>query len=180
MILKPSIFILIFFTFLNLSAQENKVPGKIIENFGSTYRVESPDIETNSSLTHRVIFDVSRSGEDRESLNAYIETAARFLNMHADQGMRPEQLQVAMTIHGGAWQDILNDTAYMQRFGVSNPNSGLIKNLLEAGVDVILCGQTMQFREIKSEEKIPGVKVALSAMTALLQYQHMNYKFIKF
>lgn len=180
MLLKRSFFILISFFILNLSAQENRAEGKIIKNYGATFKVDAPDIKTDISSTLKVIFDVSQTADNKETINRYIETAARFLNMHADLGMEPDQLKVAMTIHGAAWHDILNNEAYKQRFGLPNPNAGLIDELVEAGVDVILCGQTMQFREIKPEEKLPGVKVALSAMTALLQYQNMNYKFIKF
>jgi len=100
--------------------------------------------------------------------------------MHANEGMKAEQLHVAMTIHGSAWQDILTDEAYQEKFGVPNPNSQLIKALNEAGVDIILCGQTASFRGVTSETKLPEVKLALSAMTALLQYQDQGYRFIKF
>lgn len=161
-------------------AQNERSEGKIIKNFGPTFEIENPDIETDTTAELKVIFDVSQSSEDRNILNKYIETAARFLNMHADAGMKPEQLKVALTVHGGAWQDILNDDAYQLRYGVKNPNSGLIKALNEAGVDIILCGQTASYRKIKKEEIIPDVKMALSAMTALLQYQNNGFRFIKF
>jgi len=47
--------------------------------------------------------------------------------MHAEAGMKPEQLKVAMTIHGGAWKDMLNDDAYLEKFNTKNPNTKLIK-----------------------------------------------------
>ena len=30
--------------------------------------------------------------------------------------MKKEQLKVAMTIHGGAWQDVLNNEAYKEKY----------------------------------------------------------------
>ena len=161
-------------------AQAQRMEGKIIKGYGETFRVENPDIKTDLKAYHKVIFDVSKSAEKRSEVNKYIETAARFLNMHAAEGMKPEQLKVAMTVHAGAWQDVLNDSAYKKRYGIPNPNSGLINTLTDAGVDIILCGQTMKFRAVEREDMIPEVKIALSAMTALLQYQNNGYTFIKF
>lgn len=161
-------------------SQVERTKGKIIENFGLTFSIDNPDIQTNTSGHLKVIFDVSSSSSDKSVRNKYIETAARFLNMHADAGMTIDQLDVAMTIHGGAWHDILNDDAYKKLFGVPNPNSEMIKALNDAGVDIILCGQTKSFRGVEDKDMLTEVKLALSAMTALLQYQNNGYRFIKF
>jgi intracellular sulfur oxidation DsrE/DsrF family protein len=161
-------------------AQNERSNGKIIKGYGATFKIDNLDIETEIDSEFKVIFDISQSSEDKSLMNKQIETAARFLNMHAQSGMNANQLKVAMTIHGGAWQDILNNKAYKKLYGVNNPNSKIIEMLSEAGVDVILCGQTASFRKIKDEDIHPDVKLALSAMTALLQYQNNGYKFIKF
>ena len=162
------------------SSQNNRIKGKIIENFGETFDVNNVDLKTDTSAEFKVIFDVSTSSERKNTINKNIVTAARFLNMHANLGMKPRQLKVALTIHGGAWKDVLNDDAYLTKYGVKNPNSKLIKELKNAGVDIIICGQTASFRKMKKTEILPEVKLALSAMTAILQYQNEGYKFIKF
>lgn len=178
---KTSLFSLLFLFWVSiLFCQNERTDGKIIKEYGPTFEIDEPDIPTDTSAELKVIFDVSQSSEDKKIINKYIETAARFLNMHANAGMKPEQLKVALTIHGSAWQDILNDEAYNELHGINNPNSGLIKALNKAGVDIILCGQTASYRKIKKEDIIPDVKLALSAMTALLQYQNNGFKFIKF
>ena len=171
--------LLIFISSLTL-AQNDRVEGKIIKDFGETFNIEKPDIKTNVDADLKVIFDVSQSSDDKSVRNKYIETAARFLNMHANAGMTNDQLFVAMTIHGGAWQDILNDEAYKELYGIPNPNSEMIKALNEAGVDIILCGQTKSYRKVKDDDVIPEVKLSLSAMTSLIQYQNKGYRFIKF
>lgn len=173
-------FILLCITVSPVFGQEDRVKGKIIKDYGPTFSVEAPDIKTNVEEDLKVIFDVSRTSEEKSVRNKYIETAARFLNMHAEAGMDAEQLHVTMTIHGSAWQDILTDEAYSKKYGVPNPNSAMIKALNEVGVEIILCGQTASYRNIKDEDIIPEVKKALSAMTALIQYQNKGYRFIKF
>jgi intracellular sulfur oxidation DsrE/DsrF family protein len=163
-------------TFITV-AQENQ---KIIKDYGQTFNVENPDIKTDMDANHKIIFDVTQSSEDKSVVNKYIETAARFLNMHAKAGLKPEQLHVAMTLHGGAWQDVMTNEAYKEKFGVDNPNFELINQLTEAGVDIILCGQTAGARGLNKTNVNPNVKFALSAMTALLQYQNNGYRFLKF
>ena len=163
-------------TFITV-AQENQ---KIIKDYGQTFNVENPDIKTDMNANHKIIFDVNQSSEDKSVVNKYIETAARFLNMHAKAGLKREQLHVAMTLHGGAWQDVMTNEAYKEKFGVDNPNFELINQLTEAGVDIILCGQTAGARGLNKTNVNPNAKFALSAMTALLQYQNNGYRFLKF
>jgi len=165
---------------LNTLFSQNRVKGKVIENYGETFSVTNPDIKTDTTAEFKVIFDVAQSSEDKSKPNKYIVTAARFLNMHANEGMTLNQLKVAMTIHGGAWQDVLDNKTYKEKYGVDNPNFKLINQLTEAGVDVIICGQTAAYRGITRDNANPNVKFALSAMTALLQYQNQGYRFIKF
>ena len=173
------LFAFIMITSLVIS-QNNRAKGKIIKNFGETFEVKNPEIKTNTSAELKVIFDVSATSTKVNVINKNIVTAARFLNMHANVGMKQSQLKVAMTIHGAAWKDVLSDEEYKKKFGVKNPNSLLIKELRNAGVDIIICGQTAKFRKIDRTAVMPEVKFALSAMTALLQYQNVGYKFIKF
>ena len=174
------LFYIIVCTTSFIMAQSNRINGKIIPDFGKTFKVENPEIATDTSATLKVIFDVSKSPENKTQINSNIVTAARFLNMHANLGMDISQLNVAITIHGGAWKDVLTDSVYLEKYGNKNPNTELIKQLNTAGVDIILCGQTANFRNVSRSEANPNVKFALSAMTALLQYQNNGYHFIKF
>lgn len=176
----PTVIYFILFSTAFITAQSNRISGKIIPDFGETFKVEQPEIATDTSATLKVIFDVSKSPEDISEINSNIVTAARFLNMHADSGMDLSQLKVAITIHGSAWKDVLTDKVYLEKYGSNNPNSELIEQLNAAGVDIILCGQTAKFRNVSRSDTNPIVKFALSAMTALLQYQNNGYNFIKF
>ncbi len=170
----------VFLCFNALSiAQNSPIQGEIVKDYGKFYAVEDTDIKTDTTSEFKVIFDITKSSEDKSVPNKYIATAARFLNMHANEGMNKTQLKVAMTIHGGAWQDVLNNETYKEKYGVNNPNFDLINQLTKAGVDIIICGQTAGVRGITHENANPNVKFALSAMTALLQYQNNGYTFLK-
>lgn len=165
---------------LMFSQQDKKINGPVIKDYGATYEVINPEIETEINTEMKVIFDVDKSSDDKSEVNKYIEVAARFLNMHVNAGMKPEQLKAAMTIHAGAAQDVFTNEAYKEKFGIDNPNLKLINALSEAGVDVIVCGQSAAKNNMSREDINPNVKIALSATTALIQFQNKGYQFVKY
>lgn len=174
-----SVLLITFILPIVLSAQE-KSTGPIVKNFGKVWVIENPDFKVDTTKTYKAVFDIMNSPESHEAVNASIETAARFLNMHAQSGVPPEKLKVALVVHNKASKDVITDAAYQKRFGTKNPNSALIKALQGAGGEIIFCGQSSVSRGFPREELIDGVQLSLSAMTALIQLQDDNYRLIKF
>ncbi|MBD0776474.1 DsrE family protein [Maribacter sp. ANRC-HE7] len=162
-----------FILSLSLGAQSKKA-GPIISDFGEVWTINAPDFKTDTSMDFKAVFDIMNSPDDPSKLNTTIETAARFLNMHAQNSVPVEQLKVALVIHNKASKDIITNKAYRTRYGTDNPNIELIKALLASG------GQSSMARGIAKEELIDGVQLSLSAMTALIQFQNNDYKLIKF
>lgn len=163
-----------------LSQTQDPVPGPIITEYGAVWDIPQATYRTDTSATYKAVFDVMNSPEDKTQVNPWIETAARFLNMHARAGVAPEQLQVALIVHNKASTDLLNNTQYKERFGTDNPNAPLIKALMESGAEVVFCGQSSMARKVPAEQVLDGVKLSLSAMTALIQFQNQGYQLIKF
>ena len=174
-------FVLLIFlaTGMSIQAQTKKVKGPVIEDFGPTYPVNSPDIEVDISATYKLILDVASSSDDKSVVNKSIVTAARFLNMHANAGVPVDQLAVSVVIHGQAWQDVMTNDAYKEKFGVDNPNIALIEAIKNVGGEVILCGQTAGKRGLDKTNVNPDVRFALSAMTTFLQYQNYGFTYLK-
>lgn len=153
--------------------------GPVIEGFGPFVRVPEPGFATPVDGAMRAVFDVART-DDPGKPNRHLESAARFLNMHADAGRAPGTLEAAIVVHGPAARDLLNDRAHLARQGTENPSSALLRALMDSGVEVILCGQTAAFGGYRADELLPGVKLALSAMTALVSLQDQGYRLIAF
>ncbi|MEG9326435.1 Intracellular sulfur oxidation protein, DsrE/DsrF family [Salinimicrobium catena] len=156
-------------------------PGNVISEYGKTFHVPSPDFKTDTTSVFKVVFDVNRSF-DPSKPNNLMETAARFLNMHEKEGVDPENMKLALVIHGKAVQDVLKDKFYDKKFSEvkENPNLPLIDALAKNGVEIILCGQSAAHYEVTPEKVHDQVKFALSAMTALVQLQNNDYQLIKF
>lgn len=166
-----------------VQAQEPLGPattGPVIAGYGPVYDVASPDFSTPLDLDYRLVFDVKTAPADTTAINPAIETLARFLNMHARAGVPRERMQLAMVLHGGAGKDALGHEAFRERYGHDNPNLELIESLAEAGVQIILCGQTAMHRGLPPERLAGPVQVALSAMTALTSLQAQGYALIAF
>lgn len=154
--------------------------GPVIPGYGPVFPVPEGAFTLSNDRVYKVSKDVSASADDPGERNPNIEALARFLNMQARAGTAPEQLQLAMVVHGGAWKDLLSDAAYRERFGIANPNTGLLDGLAEAGVKIYLCGQTAAYRKLEQAALNPGVELSLSAMAAHVQLQSEGYTLIPF
>ncbi len=157
---------------LNVSAK------RLIEGYGDFKPVANTSFKTPKKV--KAVFDVYTSNEDNEELNRGINTVARFLNMHIDAGVKKKNIKAALVIHGKAGKDILTNRAYDKRYITDNPNAELLKKLHEAGVQIIVCGQTVEFRGYKRDEILDFVDVSLSAITALISLQSQGYQLITF
>ncbi|MGW9686393.1 DsrE family protein [Flagellimonas sp. 2504JD1-5] len=179
---RPLLPFLFFCVFLIAETVVCQTPttGPIIDDFGKVYKIDNPDFKVHPDKTYKAVIDVTGKNDSHDARNPLIETAARYLNMHAQSGVPAKQLKVALVVHGGASKDVISNTAYQKRYGKDNPNSDLVKSLLNIDVPVIICGQSATYHGIDRSELIEGVQLSLSAMTALVHLQDEGYQLIKF
>lgn len=154
--------------------------GPVIRGAGEVFVIADPDIATPVDYTYRAVFEVAQTSEEPGQVNVSFNSAARFLNMHAQAGVPREQLHIALVVHGPAGRDLLNDALYRERYGVANPNIPVLDELARAGVQIILCGQTAAARDLPRAALAEPVQVALSAMTAMVLLQDEGYRLIPF
>ena len=149
-----------------LAAQEPQIRfGPVFEEFGPHYPVEGID-RVPEDAEFAVAFDVARPAEDG-TRNRGFESAARFINMHASLGVDPDNIRIAVVVHGGAVKDLLANE--------DNASREMVERMLEGGVRFIFCGQSAAGQGISQEDLIPGVEMALSAMTAHALLQQRGY-----
>lgn len=70
---------------------------------------------------------------------------------------------------------MVNDVAYLARYGTPNPNTDLIRRLSALGVDAMVCGQALVASGFAPQVVLEPLKVALSAMTAIASYRLQGY-----
>lgn len=139
-------------------------PGPAIADFGPVASIES-DQPLPKKAAFKIRYDAADAAKPGE-LNRNFVSAARFLNMSAENGVAPDKVRLAIIVHGGATKDLTMDARYSADSTAANANAPLIAALLEKGVEVYLCGQSAAAYGVAKTDLLPGVKMALSAMHA--------------
>jgi len=159
---------------LSWAGPEQFTKSPIFKDFGENAPIET-DMVIPRRAKFKVAFDAAKAAEPGKA-NRTLNSAARFINMHAAAGVPEKNMKLAVIVHGPAAFDLLNAQTYAAKHeGAENGSAALIKALTEQGVRVILCGQTAAYRDISKADLLPGVEMALSAMTAHALLQQNGY-----
>jgi len=157
-----------------LAGPEAFHPGEVITEFGpvATIDIEMPIPE---GTQFHVAFDVAEEADAGE-LNRTLVSAARFINMQAEAGVDPADIHLAVVVHGSASRDMTVQSFYGGvHEGAENANAALIEVLSAHGVQIYVCGQSAAYYDVTNESLLPGVTMALSAMTAHALLQQDGY-----
>lgn len=152
--------------------------GPVIDGYGPTYPINDRDVALVEGFVYKAVFDAV-DNPDEKSLNTGLVSVARYLNMHARNGVAVKDMNIAVVAHGPALKTLLSDDAYRTRYGIKNPNSELLRKLDDAGVSFYVCGQSMAFGGFDKKELIAPANVALSAMTMLTVLQSDGYALLR-
>tara|TARA_R110000772_G_scaffold68688_7_gene152161 strand:+ start:335 stop:928 length:594 start_codon:yes stop_codon:yes gene_type:complete len=161
-------------TYPAMAQLEGFKAGPVFNDFGPTAEVQS-DVPLAADSQFKIAFDVAKKA-DPGKLNRTIESAARFINMHVAAGIAPENITLAIVVHGGASVDLTNQEFYgAHNDGGANGSADAIATLQKHGVEFHMCGQSAAAHKITNADLLPGVKMQLSAMTAHALLQQKGY-----
>lgn len=166
----------LIFTAISVFAEESN-KGPIIMDYGQSFAVADRDIPLVEDHQYKVVFELINYSADTTSINVDLDRVARFLNAHAAQGVPRENMDVAVVVHGATLISLLNHDAYQSKFGSKNPSLDLVNQLVEAGVEIYACGQSLGFRQWSKSDLASTVKVGLSAMTLVNAFQTKGYTY---
>ena len=178
--LTNKIFFLILLLVGSPAIASEPVTGPVIDNFGPVFTVPQGSYNLLPDQQYKVVMDVGKGPEDPAQLNRSIESAARFLNMQTRNGTPPENLKMAIVLHGSGARAALNEQAHSKHFSVPNGSKGLVEALGKAGVDIYICGQTAAYYGYGPDDLLPQVTMAVSAMTVHVRLQQEGYRAILF
>lgn len=140
------------------------INGPVFTDYGPVADVDvTMPIPPDTALMHS--FDVSTPASTNDP-NSTLVSAARFVNMHAKAGIPVEHIRVAVIVHGKAVKDVADE---------GSTSAGLVAALTGRGVRIIVCGQSAAYYDVATEDLLPGVEMALSAMTAHAVLQQQGY-----
>jgi intracellular sulfur oxidation DsrE/DsrF family protein len=154
--------------------------GPMVKGYGPVFEVPADSFNLDPEHHYKVVMDIGKGPEDPAELNRSIESAARFLNMHARNGIPSHNLELAVVLHGSGARAALTPQAHKKHFDVPNGSHGLIEALGEAGVKVYICGQTAAYYGYAAGDLLPQVSMAVSAMSVHVRLQQEGYRAILF
>ncbi len=126
----------------------------------------------------KIMFDFTQTtSKDNQAkkINEGLEEVARVLNLHIAAGLKKEKLKVVIVFHSGSILSVLTNEYYQQTYKSDNPNIDMLNQLTAAGVEMVICGQSLALRDISHNQLMPEVLVAISAKTTLSKYAADGY-----
>ena len=166
-----TIFIALIFT---ASAFAQKGANPIIKNFGTIYEIPNA-VNPDENIEYKIVVDLKTLQRDKESINPGLNNVARMINLHGLGGVKAKNLKIAVGIHGGATDVVLNNETYRSKYELDNPNLKLINELKEAGVELYVCGQSLLSRNYEQEQVNKQIRIGLSMLTVVTTYMHKGY-----
>lgn len=126
----------------------------------------------------KVVFDVTAAGKEAGAPPPGLVRAATLLNLAAAAGLKPGDVEVVAVLHGDATAEALTDAAYRAAAGRPHPSADLLGKLQAAGVRVLVCGQSLVRKGLDPGHVRPGVTVAASAASAVINLQARGFAYI--
>jgi intracellular sulfur oxidation DsrE/DsrF family protein len=167
----------LFAVLVSLGADGSREPSyPRIEGHGAVVRLA--DAAEQPRAGSKICVDLTKGGPATE-INPGLAKAARFVNIYAGAGKKPAAARISVVLHGDATLIVLTDKAYSQKFDVEkNPNLELIRDLNRAGVELLVCGQSLAAKKCRNSDVVEEVQVAVSALTANVNRQQDGYAYI--
>jgi intracellular sulfur oxidation DsrE/DsrF family protein len=176
----PKALLVAFFLICTYQLQAQTPQYPIVKGFGGIYEIPEATERPDPSLEYKILVDLSTGAENNKAISRWVDNIARMINLHGLAGVPKDKIIVKVIVHGGAIFTLLNDENYKKRFEVDNPNLKVFEALKASGVDIMVCGQSLLARNLKTADLWPGVRVAHSALTTITTYVPQGYILLKF
>ncbi|MEM8770503.1 MAG: DsrE family protein [Pseudomonadota bacterium] len=154
----------LFYAPATIAGEDAFKNGPLFKDFGPVAEINGAT-PVPAETKFYVSFD-TRQQADSGDANRTLTSAARFINMHAAAGVNPENIHLAVVIHGKAVKDVT---------AKAESNLSLVEALVAQQTRIIVCGQSAAYYDVDTADLAPGVEMALSAMTAHALLQQDGY-----
>jgi len=147
----------------------------MIRKYGQSHPLPGAAVQPDPNLDYKLLFNIIKEAGDPNKVSPGFNHVARTINVFEGAGYPLERMQIVAVVHGKAIDSVLNDEQYRKKYSQSNPNTDLLRQLSQAGVEVYLCGQSMIEHQYDQSMISSDITLALSALTVLSTYQLRGY-----
>lgn len=152
----------------------------LIAQYGAVTPKPDAGFQPDNSLKYKVFFDIRETSNSAAEVNQGLDHVAKLLNLLALSGIKASDTAIVAVLHGPATVAILNDPTYKEKFGLTNPNAGLIAELVSYGVQIYACAQALAKQKLPDTAVHDKVKLALSSLMVMINCQLRNYAYVPF
>jgi intracellular sulfur oxidation DsrE/DsrF family protein len=170
--IKSLLFILLLFPIFSF-AQTYQYPS--VKKYGAVVNYDGVELPSKGA---KIVIDMTTANPTAQGHSQAMDRVARLINLYGLGGVKPEQLEIVVVVHSAAYETILTNNAYRRRFRKENPNLDALNALTQAGVRFMVCGQSINARKIALDEINPNVKLAISAITTLVEHQQRGFSLL--
>jgi intracellular sulfur oxidation DsrE/DsrF family protein len=147
----------------------------LIRQHASFTPVKNATFPAPADQVYKAVWNIQAGAAKPTDVDPGYRSVASFIVQADDIGIPRKNLQLAMVIHGNSARTLLQNDAYKTMTGADNPNIALLQALEAAGVQVIICGQSIPNRKLPADKLLPFVKVSHSATFAHVTLHSQGY-----
>lgn len=129
----------------------------------------------------RVVYQ-AESDEWKNGIGKPLAYLKKLSGVYDESSIPRQERHISTVFHGDAGYWMLTDKAYNAhtKTDQGNPNKTIISELVEMGVSIELCGQTMKSQGWSQDDVLPEVKIVIGAYPRIIDLQMQGYAYIKF
>lgn len=144
-----------------------------------TPRQESTPLKVRRNI--RVEYQI-KEDEWRGGVGKGLAYVKKLVEAYRSMGIPEGEVHISTVFHGSAGYWMLRDEPYnaFTKTTEGNPNKAIIHELVEKGVSIELCAQTMKRQEWKTEDILPEVRIVIGAYPRIIDLQLQGYAYIRF
>lgn len=134
-------------------------------------------VTKNLKLVYQVSDDASHDG-----INRGLFYVRKLIDTYAREGIPAGEVDFHVVYHGAGLHAVVNDTARARLTPeqTGNPNVAVLADLINRGVKIKICADTMRQKQVVAAELQPGVQPVVGAYPRLVDLQLQGYAYIKF
>lgn len=152
----------------------------VIKKAGGIFEVNDAIEKPDPSIPYKIVVELVSASDNPKEVNQALNNIARLINLHVSGGVPKGNLEIVVAIHGEATYTITDSKTYEQKYKEPNPNLELYKELFDAGVKLVVCGQSLIARKVERSTIIPEITIATSMLTTVTTHQLKGFAYLKF
>lgn len=170
---KYTLTVLILSAVFTLQAQEKFE--QAIKKFGKIKNYENVAIKPDPKQEYKVLMRITQA-QEKYDVNKKLWYVARLYNLLRAADVPHKNIHIVAVFSGKAYDVAYNEATYKEKKKKENPNTELIDTLIERGIELHICGQTIADNNLDYEKNFnPKVKLTFSAMTDVIVYSKKDY-----